>query len=318
MKAAVILFPGSNRDGDVARALAAATGHAPTIVWHARARPAGRHRSRRAAGRLLLRRLSALRRDCRPRADHGRGAGACGARRPGARHLQRLPDPVRRRPAARRADAQRATCGSSAGCSISRSSAPTRPTPATTRPGRSSRSRSRMAKAITRPTRRRSRGSKARAASPSAIATRDGAVGGDRESERLDQRTSPASIRETRNVLGMMPHPENLDRSARRRHRRPRAVRRLWRIPLAAAAVTQSSLMHDGVIAREPDPNPHHARARRRARPEAGRIRAPPRAHRPHADLHRTRHLLGHVERALLVQILAPASAQAADQARPG
>ena len=35
MNAAVILFPGSNREGDVARALRQATGRAPTIVWHA-------------------------------------------------------------------------------------------------------------------------------------------------------------------------------------------------------------------------------------------------------------------------------------------
>jgi phosphoribosylformylglycinamidine synthase I len=35
MKAAVILFPGSNREGDVARALQAATGRRPDIVWHA-------------------------------------------------------------------------------------------------------------------------------------------------------------------------------------------------------------------------------------------------------------------------------------------
>ena len=35
MKAAVILFPGSNREGDVMRALAAATGAKPQLVWHA-------------------------------------------------------------------------------------------------------------------------------------------------------------------------------------------------------------------------------------------------------------------------------------------
>lgn len=35
MRAAVILFPGSNRDGDAARALAKATGSKPAIVWHA-------------------------------------------------------------------------------------------------------------------------------------------------------------------------------------------------------------------------------------------------------------------------------------------
>ena len=34
MKAAVIVFPGSNRDRDVARALAGATGHDPIMVWH--------------------------------------------------------------------------------------------------------------------------------------------------------------------------------------------------------------------------------------------------------------------------------------------
>jgi phosphoribosylformylglycinamidine synthase len=35
MKAAVIVFPGSNREGDMARALRQATGHAPALVWHA-------------------------------------------------------------------------------------------------------------------------------------------------------------------------------------------------------------------------------------------------------------------------------------------
>ena len=34
LRAAVILFPGSNREGDVARALKQATGVAPAIVWH--------------------------------------------------------------------------------------------------------------------------------------------------------------------------------------------------------------------------------------------------------------------------------------------
>ena len=35
MKAAVLLFPGINREGDVARALKQASGKAPAIVWHA-------------------------------------------------------------------------------------------------------------------------------------------------------------------------------------------------------------------------------------------------------------------------------------------
>jgi len=42
MKAAVILFPGSNREGDMARAIRQATGRDPAIVWHAdRELPAG-------------------------------------------------------------------------------------------------------------------------------------------------------------------------------------------------------------------------------------------------------------------------------------
>ncbi len=35
MKSAVILFPGSNRETDAARALKDVSGHAPAIVWHA-------------------------------------------------------------------------------------------------------------------------------------------------------------------------------------------------------------------------------------------------------------------------------------------
>ena len=42
MKAAVIVFPGSNREGDVARALHLVTGVKPALVWHAdTALPAG-------------------------------------------------------------------------------------------------------------------------------------------------------------------------------------------------------------------------------------------------------------------------------------
>ncbi len=35
MKPAIVLFPGSNREGDAARALELTTGRAPAIVWHA-------------------------------------------------------------------------------------------------------------------------------------------------------------------------------------------------------------------------------------------------------------------------------------------
>jgi phosphoribosylformylglycinamidine synthase I len=42
MKAAVVVFPGSNRERDVARALREVTGHEPAMVWHAdRDLPAG-------------------------------------------------------------------------------------------------------------------------------------------------------------------------------------------------------------------------------------------------------------------------------------
>jgi phosphoribosylformylglycinamidine synthase len=42
MKAAIAVFPGSNREQDLARALRLVTGHAPRMIWHAeRALPAG-------------------------------------------------------------------------------------------------------------------------------------------------------------------------------------------------------------------------------------------------------------------------------------
>ena len=37
MKAAVIVYPGSNREHDVAKALERASGHAPKLIWHAEA-----------------------------------------------------------------------------------------------------------------------------------------------------------------------------------------------------------------------------------------------------------------------------------------
>jgi phosphoribosylformylglycinamidine (FGAM) synthase-like amidotransferase family enzyme len=91
MKAAVVLFPGSNREGDAARALRQASGRRPDRLAR-RSRTAAGNRSGRAARRLFLWRLSALRGDRRARADHGRGARPRRARRLCARHLQRLPD----------------------------------------------------------------------------------------------------------------------------------------------------------------------------------------------------------------------------------
>ncbi len=74
MKSAVLVFPGINRERDMARTLKLVSGREPAMVWHAETRIAGGHRSRRGARRLLLWRLSALRRHRGARADHGRGA----------------------------------------------------------------------------------------------------------------------------------------------------------------------------------------------------------------------------------------------------
>ena len=107
MKSAVIVFPGINRERDMARALKLVSGREPAMVWHGDTRIAGGHRSRRDPRRLLLWRLSALRRHCGARADHGCGPRLRAKRRPCSRGLQRLPDRLRGGPAARRADAQR-------------------------------------------------------------------------------------------------------------------------------------------------------------------------------------------------------------------
>ena len=77
MKSAVVVFPGINRERDMARTLKLVSGTEPSHGLARRHRAAGRHRSRGHPRRLLLRRLSALRRDRGARADHGCGAGAC-------------------------------------------------------------------------------------------------------------------------------------------------------------------------------------------------------------------------------------------------
>ena len=61
MKSAVIVFPGSNREGDVAAGARASRIDGRESLAR-RDRTAGRHRPRGAAGRLFLRRLPALRR----------------------------------------------------------------------------------------------------------------------------------------------------------------------------------------------------------------------------------------------------------------
>ena len=108
MKSAVLVFPGINRERDMARALRLDSGHEPAMVWHAETSlPKGTDlvvvpggfsygdylRCGAIAARAPV--MDAVR-DIR------------GRRRSRARRLQRLPDPLRGRAAARRAHAQRA------------------------------------------------------------------------------------------------------------------------------------------------------------------------------------------------------------------
>ena len=211
MKAAVIVFPGSNCDRDVGRGAGArSTGQAPAD---------GLARGQRAAevdlivvpGRLLLRRLSALRRDGRALADHARGRQRGPTRRrAGARHLQRLPDPDRGRAAARRADAQRRICISSAATSTLRventrprvhRGLPRRPDdPHADRPPR---------RQLLRRCRHAGAPGRQRAGSPSATATPAGDI--DRRANPNGSQHNIAGIlNDRRNVLGLMPHPERV------------------------------------------------------------------------------------------------------------
>ena len=107
MKAAVLVFPGSNREGDVAQAIELVTGRKPQMVWHGDGDfaktdlivvPGGF-----SYGDYL--RCGAMAAQSPVMAEVKQRAGAG---RAGAGDLQRLPDRHRGGPAARRADAQRA------------------------------------------------------------------------------------------------------------------------------------------------------------------------------------------------------------------
>ena len=81
MKAAVIVFPGSNREGDMARALTQATGRAPQMLWHDdHELPAGTDLVVLPGGFSYgdYLRCGAI---AGARADHGRRARPCRARR---------------------------------------------------------------------------------------------------------------------------------------------------------------------------------------------------------------------------------------------
>ena len=102
---AVVRFPGSNCDLDALRAAEAAGANA-LLRLAPRHRPApGRRRD--PARRVQLRRLPPVRGDRPVQPGHAGGAAARRRGRRRARDLQRLPDPLRGPPAARRADAER-------------------------------------------------------------------------------------------------------------------------------------------------------------------------------------------------------------------
>ena len=106
MKFAVIVFPGSNCDHDAYHAAKHVLGQEAEFVWHKETSLQGRRRGRscRAASRTATTcgpaRSRASRRSWTPSRAFAR------RRRAGARHLQRLSDPARSRPAARRDAAQ--------------------------------------------------------------------------------------------------------------------------------------------------------------------------------------------------------------------
>ena len=92
----VVLFPGTNCEQDVVEAVRH-LGGAAEVVWHGDPPAAVGGRRRRAARRLRPRRLPAHRRHRPLLAGDGRGHGVRPAGRARARHLQRLPDPLRGR-----------------------------------------------------------------------------------------------------------------------------------------------------------------------------------------------------------------------------
>ena len=102
---AVVVFPGSNDDRDAAWALVGARRRADSPLARRRGAPAGRRR--RPPGRLLLRRLPALRSHRPLLAGHARSHRVRGGRRARPRDLQRLPDPLRGRPPPRRPPSER-------------------------------------------------------------------------------------------------------------------------------------------------------------------------------------------------------------------
>ena len=208
VKAAVVVFPGVNRDRDLARALLDVSGATAGRGLAYGDGTAGGHGPRGAAGRVLLRRLPALRRHRGALPGDGRGAATRRARRSGAGDLQRLPGGLRGGAAARRADAQRRSALRLPDAASPGGNGPIRPSPPPMRRGRSSRFRWPMAKAITRPTTPRSTLLKPKVAWRSAIAGPEDDPG--RGGNPNGSRNHIAGIYSADlKVLGLMPHPEN-------------------------------------------------------------------------------------------------------------
>ena len=136
MKSAVVVFPGINRERDMARALRLASGREPAMVWHAEtALPAGTDLvvipGGFSYGDYLRCGAIAAR---APIMDAVRGFAAKGGLVLG--DMQRFSDRLRSRLAARRTDAQCRNFVSSAATSICGSSAPIRHSRAATMPAR--------------------------------------------------------------------------------------------------------------------------------------------------------------------------------------
>ena len=145
-------------------------------------------------------------------------------RRPRARRLQRLPDPLRGRPAARRADAQRRSALHLPDAASARREQSTPAFPAPTPPARSSRSRSPMARAITSPTPRPSQRLEGEGRVAFRYCDAAGLVGGAANPNGSMQRHRRRLQRRLQR-----PRPDAAsgkpDRPAGRRDRRPRDVR---------------------------------------------------------------------------------------------
>ena len=105
MRFAVVVFPGYVERPRLPVVLRDIMHQEAELVWHRSA--TFRVRLRRAAGRVLVRRLSSHGGDRAVLARDGIGRGARGARGAGHRHLQRVSGPLRGGVAPRRPDAER-------------------------------------------------------------------------------------------------------------------------------------------------------------------------------------------------------------------